>query len=95
MPCFHPENVIFLVNKWDLVLHQTDDDDEDDDDDDEDDDDEDDDSDIDDDNDDDFDHNEAEKIWETLKFDVHQKWPSVKDENIFRLTLKEVMLYIY
>lgn len=94
MPCFHPESVIFLVNKWDLVLHQTKDEDDNDDDDDDDDDDEDDDSDNDDD-DDDLNHNEAEQIWETLKHNIHQAWPSVKDDNIFRLTLKEVMSYVY
>lgn len=90
MPCFNPESVIFLTNKWDLVMHQTyaDDDDESDADEDEEEEEE-------EEDDEDPKNNEVEKIWERLKLNIHRVWPSVKENHIFRLTLKEVMLYMY
>lgn len=63
MPCFHPESVIFLTNKWDLVVAQAEDDE------------------------------EVTQVWEKLKSDLQRRWPSVREEHIFRLNLKEVMLY--
>lgn len=30
--------------------------------------------------------------WKTLESDIKQTWPSVKEENIFRMNLKEVTL---
>lgn len=63
MPCFHPESVIFLTNKWDLVELQAED------------------------------EEEVTQVWERLRSDLQRRWPSVKEEHIFRLNLKEVMLY--
>lgn len=63
MPCFHPESVIFLTNKWDLVELQAEDDE------------------------------EVTQVWERLKSDLQRRWPSVSEEHIFRLNLKEVMLF--
>lgn len=66
MPCFHPESVIFLTNKWDLVEAQADD------------------------------EAEVTKVWETLKTGLQRRWPSVREEHIFRLNLKQVIyIYIY
>lgn len=63
MPCFHPESVIFLTNKWDLVELQAED------------------------------EEEVPQVWERLKSDLQRRWPSVREEHIFRLNLKEVMLF--
>lgn len=60
MPCFHPESVIFLTNKWDLVELQAED------------------------------EEEVPQVWERLKSDLQRRWPSVREEHIFRLNLKEV-----
>lgn len=65
MPCFHPESVIFLTNKWDLVEAQADD------------------------------EAEVTKVWETLKTGLQRRWPSVREEHIFRLNLKQVIIYLY
>lgn len=62
MPCFHAESVIFLTNKWDVVVAQAGDE-------------------------------EVTQVWEMLKKDIQQRWPSVRKEHIFRLNLKEVMLF--
>lgn len=63
MPCFHPESVIFLTNKWDLVEHQAEE------------------------------KEEVTQVWERLKSDLQRRWPSVKEEHIFKLNLKYVMLF--
>lgn len=60
MPCFHPESVIFLITKWDLVANQVEE------------------------------EEEMAQVWETLKTGLRKRWPSVKEEHIFRLNLKEV-----
>lgn len=60
MPCFHPESVIFLTNKWDLVEHQAEE------------------------------KEEVTQVWERLKSDLQRRWPSVKEEHIFKLNLKYV-----
>lgn len=65
MPCFNPENVIFITNKWDsLNTNNTDEDSNDDD--------------------------EETKVWENIKSNVKQRWPSVREENIFKMNLKDV-----
>lgn len=72
MPCFNPENVVFVTNKWDLVNKQIDSSDE------------------------DSSENEGEEeigIWENLKKDIKQKWPLVREEHIFKMILKDVIIY--
>lgn len=69
MPCFNPENVIFITNKWDsLNTNNTDEDSSDDD--------------------------EESKVWENIKSNVKQRWPSVREENIFKMNLKDVIFDI-
>lgn len=69
MPCFKPENVIFITNKWDsLNTNNTDEDSSDDD--------------------------EETKVWENIKSNVKQRWPSVREENIFKMNLKDVIFDI-
>lgn len=69
MPCFNPENVIFITNKWDsLNTNNTDEDSSDDD--------------------------EETKVWENIKSNVKQRWPSVREENIFKMNLKDVIFDI-
>lgn len=36
------------------------------------------------------DGSDREKTWHTLKSMIHERWPAVKDENIFKLSLCEV-----
>lgn len=69
MPCFNPEDVIFLTNKWDsLNTNNTDEDSSDDD--------------------------EETKVWENIKSNVKQRWPSVRVENIFKMNLRDVIFGI-
>lgn len=69
MPCFNPENVIFITNKWDSQnTNNTDEDSSDDD--------------------------EETKVWENIKSNVKQRWPSVREENIFKMNLKDVIFDI-
>lgn len=73
MPCFNPENVVFITNKWDLVQKQIESSDEDD------------------------SENKREEeigIWENLKKVIKQMWPLVREENIFKMNLKDVIIYI-
>lgn len=72
MPCFNPENVVFVTNKWDLVKQQIDSSDEDNS---------------------GSDEEKEPEIWEKLKMDIKQNWPSVREENIFKMVLKEVSIY--
>lgn len=70
MPCFNPEDVIFLTNKWDsLNTNNTDEDSSDDD--------------------------EESKVWENIKSNVKQRWPSVRVENIFKMNLRDVIFGIF
>lgn len=62
MPCFHPQNVIFITNKWDTLFSEDDSSDED----------------------------EETKTWNTLKTDIKRRWPSVREELIFKMNLKDV-----
>lgn len=39
------------------------------------------------------DDEEVTQVWERLKSDLQQRWPSVSEEDIFRLNLKDVMLF--
>lgn len=71
MPCFKPENVIFITNKWDVIdVSNTDEDS--------------------------SDEDEKRIVWEDIKSNIKQRWPSVREENIFKMNLKDVifdMLY--
>lgn len=64
MPCFDPEDVLFVTNKWDQVTDHKGDKDE----------------------------NEEIAIWENIKSNLIEIWPLVKEENIFRLNLREVII---
>lgn len=66
MPCFNPENVIFITNKWDTIFSEDDSSDED----------------------------EETKTWNTLKTDIKRRWPSVREEHIFKMNLKDVIIHI-
>lgn len=63
MPCFNPENVIFITNKWDNILHDEDDS---------------------------SDEDEETKTWNNVKDDIKRRWPSVKEEFIFKMNLRDV-----
>lgn len=65
MPCFNPENVIFITNKWDDIVNEEDDS---------------------------SDEDEETKTWNTLKDNIKRRWPSVKEELIFKLSLREVII---
>lgn len=66
MPCFNPEDVLFITNKWDAIVDACS-------------------------------ENESEteietmETWETLKQQIKIQWESVKEENIFKLSLKDVI----
>lgn len=63
MPCFNPENVIFITNKWDTIVHDEEDS---------------------------SDEDEETKTWNTLRDNIKRRWPSVKEEFIFKMNLREV-----
>lgn len=65
MPCFDPEDVIFITNKWDTIYH-----------------------------DDDL-EGEISRTWESFLSKIKQIWPSVKQENIFRMNLRDVTIYFH
>lgn len=69
MPCFDPQDVIFVTNKWDQIEHNAEGSDEN-----------------------SSDEDDVTKTWEALKADIKKNWPSVKDENIFEMSLKEVSM---
>lgn len=69
MLCFNLENVIFIINKWDLLnINNIDEDSSDDD--------------------------EEIKVWENIKLNVKQRWLFVREENIFKMNLKDVIFDI-
>lgn len=72
MPCFDPEGVIFITNKWDTITLKKKDSDDDSDDDD-----------------------EEIKTWESIKSDIERRWPAVKENNMFKMILTDVMQYYY
>lgn len=72
MPCFDPEGVIFITNKWDTITLKKKDSDDDSDDDD-----------------------EEIETWESIKSDIERRWPAVKENNIFKMILTDVMQYYY
>lgn len=73
MPCFDPQDVIFITNKWDTIENNAEGSDENSSDDD-----------------------DVKKTWEALKATIKKNWPSVKEENIYRMNLKDVsMRYVY
>lgn len=63
MPCFSPEDVIFITNKWDSLNTDEDSSDED----------------------------EENKVWENTMSNIKKKWPSVKEDHIFKMNLKDVI----
>lgn len=65
MPCFNPENVIFITNKWDAIVNYEDDS---------------------------SDEDDETITWNTLKDDIKRIWPSVKEELIFKMNLREVII---
>lgn len=65
MPCFNPENVIFITNKWDTIVNDEEDS---------------------------SDEDEETKTWNTLKDNIKRRWPSVKEEFIFKMNLREVII---
>lgn len=69
MPCFDPEDVIFITNKWDSLpkVYDSSDDSED----------------------------EDTVVWRTLNSDIRATWEQVKDENIFKLNLIEVIFSLH
>lgn len=69
MPCFDPQDVIFVTNKWDQIKHNAEGSDEN-----------------------SSDEDDVTKTWEALKADIKKNWPFVKDENIFKMSLKEVSM---
>lgn len=69
MPCFDPQDVIFVTNKWDQIEHNAEGSDEN-----------------------SSDEDDVTKTWEALKADIKKNWTSVKDENIFKMSLKEVSM---
>lgn len=64
MPCFDPEDVIFITNKWDTIHNE--------------------DGDL---------EGEISRTWEAFLVNVRRTWRSVKRENIFRMSLKDVTTY--
>lgn len=67
MPCFDPQDVIFITNKWDTIESNADGSDENSSDDD-----------------------DVTKTWEALKATIKQNWPTVREENIYKMNLKDV-----
>lgn len=65
MPCFNPENVIFITNKWDTIANDEEDS---------------------------SDEDEETKTWNTLRDNIKRRWPSVKEEFIFKMNLREVII---
>lgn len=66
MPCFKPENVIFITNKWDVIdVSNTEEDS--------------------------SDEDEKHIVWEDIKSNIKQRWPSVREEHIFKMNLKDVI----
>lgn len=65
MPCFNPENVIFITNKWDTIANDEEDS---------------------------SDEDKETKTWNTLKDNIKRRWPSLKEEFIFRMNLREVII---
>lgn len=71
IPCFNPEDVMFIINKWD-VLHINDFD-----------------------TDDSSDEEEGNKVWENIKSNIKRIWPALREENIFKMNLKDVILVFF
>lgn len=65
MPCFNPENVIFITNKWDTIANEEEDS---------------------------SDEDEETKTWNILKDNIKRRWPSVKEEFIFKMNLRDVII---
>lgn len=71
MPCFDPEGVIFITNKWDTIQRS------------------------DGDSNDSSDEDNETQTWEAVKSDIKIKWPSVREDNIFRINLIHVIMFFY
>lgn len=69
MPCFDPQDVIFITNKWDQIERNAEGSDEN-----------------------SSDEDDVTKTWETLKANIKHNWPSVKEENIYKMNLRNVSI---
>lgn len=67
MPCFDPQDVMFVTNKWDTIEHNAEGSDEN-----------------------SSDEDDVTKTWNTLKANIKKHWSSVKEENIYRMSLKDI-----
>lgn len=71
MPCFDPNNVIFITTHWDILRlnagHSNSSDE------------------------DSSDEDEETKTWMKLNLNIKKCWPSVKEDQIFRINLNEVI----
>lgn len=70
MPCFDPNNVVFITTHWDILQlcsGQNNSSDED-----------------------SSDEDDVTKAWTNLNLNIRKCWPSVKEEQIFRINLNEV-----
>lgn len=68
MPCFDPQDVIFITNEWDTIESNAEGSDENSSDDD-----------------------DVTKTWEALKATIKQNWPTVREENIYKMNLVRYM----
>lgn len=65
MLCFNLENVIFIINKWDIIVNEEEDS---------------------------SDEDEEIKIWNILKDNIKWRWLLVKEEFIFKMNLRDVII---
>lgn len=65
MLCFNLENVIFIMNKWDIIVYDEEDS---------------------------SDEDEEIKIWNILRDNIKWRWLLVKEEFIFKMNLREVII---
>lgn len=65
MLCFNLENVIFIMNKWDIIVYDEDDS---------------------------SDEDEEIKIWNVLKDNIKWRWLLVREEFIFKMNLRDVII---
>lgn len=65
MLCFNLENVIFIMNKWDIIVYDEEDS---------------------------SDEDVEIKIWNILRDNIKWRWLLVKEEFIFKMNLREVII---
>lgn len=71
MPCFDPNNVIFITTHWDILRSKPDGSSSSDED--------------------SSDEDDETQTWRNLNLNIKKCWPSVKEEQIFRINLNEVI----